>query len=261
MIGEHPNKATADSQHEIGKTYFCLGDHRKALQFHLHAFRTRLKVLGEQHTDTANSCFEIGVKQFKMGWYASALQYHTHALNMRQAIHDNSPHEEVAQSVYQLGRVQCQMGNFQEAINSLKRALVIRTEGLEQKQDLETAEIYDELGRAFTLKKDYTLAFKMYRLALGIRGSEMGQAQASVAGILFQLGLVEWLDGRLKESRQLNRRGAQVRRGISRKKHPASSTSSSRFWFIKYALVILIILMILSFTFIVGLSSRETRLI
>ena len=260
VIGEHP-KATADSQHEIGKTYFCVGDHRKALQFHLHAFRTRLKVLGEQHTDTANSCFEIGVTQFEMGWYASALQYHTHALNMRQAMHDDSPHEEVAQSIYQLGRVQCQMGNFEEAINSLKRAFVIRTEDLEQEQDLETAYIFDEIGKAFTLKGDYTLASKMYRIALGIRERKMGDAHASVADSLFQLGLVEWLDGRLKESRQLNRRAAQVRRGISRKKRSASSTFSRRIWFVKCTLVILLILMVVSFNFIVGLSSSEKRYI
>lgn len=72
-------------------------------------------------------------------------------------------------------------------------------------------------------------------------------------------GLTEESFG-LHTSLSLSLQEAQVRREISGKKHSESSTTSDRFGFIKCALAILLILMILSFSILTGLSSRETRI-
>jgi tetratricopeptide (TPR) repeat protein len=58
-------------------------DYKSALQSHQHALQIRLKLFGEDHSDTAASYNNIGVVQYEMKDYMSALESKQKALQIR----------------------------------------------------------------------------------------------------------------------------------------------------------------------------------
>ena len=66
-------------------------DYKPALKSHQQALSIRLKLHGDEHTDTAHSYYWIGVTQYEMKDYEPALKSHQQALSIRFKLHGDEP--------------------------------------------------------------------------------------------------------------------------------------------------------------------------
>ena len=251
----HPHTATC--YEDVGNT---LGDYTSALLFHKRALEIRRRTHGEKHIDIASSHCSIGIIHRRMGNCTLALQSQKQALKItRGLLGDNHP--ETARCYNNIGAAQETVGDYTSAINSFQQALKIAKERLgdnhpftaKYKRNLITSQIVESVqGRAtvFTLhqpelRKRHTCRMR-YNPDKAISYNDSGFTEESFG---------------LHASLLLSLQGAQLRREISGKKHSKSSTTPNRFGFIKCALVILLILMILSCSILTHLSSSEKKYI
>ena len=253
----HPH--TADCYEDVGNN---LGDYTLALLFHKRALEIRRRTHGEKHIHIAFSHNNIGVIHQHMGNYTLALKSHKQALKIHpdHELHGDN-HQHTAACYNNIGLAQRKVGDYTSAIQSFQQALKITKETLGDnhpytarfKRNLETTQIEESVqGRAtvFTLhqpelRKRHTCLMH-YNPDKAISYNDSGFTEESLG---------------LHASLLLSLQGAQPRREISGKKHSKSSTTPDRFGFLKCALVILLILMILSCNILTGLSSIEKKYI
>ena len=97
----------------------------EALESEKRALNIRLKVLGEEHSQTVHSYHSLGVTQHSLGDFVSALESKKRALNIRLKVLGEE-HSQTAHSYHSLGVTQHSLGDFVSALESKKRALNIR---------------------------------------------------------------------------------------------------------------------------------------
>ena len=96
-----------------------------ALESDKRALNIRLKVLGEEHSQTADSYHSLGVTQHSLGDFLSALGLDKRALNVRLKVLGEE-HSQTADNYHSLGAIQHSLGDFVSALKSAKLALDIR---------------------------------------------------------------------------------------------------------------------------------------
>ena len=139
----HPDTA-ADSYYNIGLTQYDMKDYDSALKSHQQELAIRLKVHGDEHTDTAWSYYRIGLTQRQMEDYDSALKSHQQALNIRLKLHGDE-HIDTAGSYYRIGITQYKMNDYASALKSHQQALDIRLK-LHGDEHIDTADSYYWIG-------------------------------------------------------------------------------------------------------------------
>ena len=251
----HPD--TASSYNNIGLTQTELGDYTSSLQSHQQALKIRQERLGDNHPDTASSYNNIGLTQTELGDYTSSLQSHQQALEIiLERLGDNHPH--TASSYNNIGITQIKMGDYTSAIRSFQQALAIRQERLGDHHP-DTAMSKRNLVTTIEIQGRAT-DFNSHQLLLRKRQRRLMNDDQDIEISYNDSGITEESLGRRSSLLRLLL-GAQARRELSAKRHPESSTTSDKMRFIKCALVILLILMILSCCILTGFSSSGKRFI
>ena len=192
----------------------------------------------------------IGLVQQKLQDYTSALQSHQRALEIfRKTLGDNNP--VTAAEYCNVANTQRKLGDYTSAIQSQQRALEIRRERLGDNHP-ETVESYRRLKAAIKGAKRYDAkGFNSHQLVLKNRHARHMHDKPDKA--------FSYKDSEISEKtleRHASHQRAQVRRKISGKKHPESSTTSHKSGFIKCVLAILLILLILSCSILTGSEYR-----
>ena len=288
--------ANVDSYRGIGIAHRGLGNFDSALQSFQQALKIAHEKLGDNHPETANCYEDVGNT---LGDDTLALLFNKRALEIRRGIHGEK-HIDIVSSHNSIGIIHHRMGNYTLALQSGKKALKMGRD-LNGDNHPDTAVLYLNIGVTQGLVRDYTSAIQSFQQALKIKKESLGDnhpdtAELELYLLVTQLGEaaqglapISNLRQPVLRKRLMNnnpdaaisynvsgfteeslgrhalllrsRQGEQVREEISGKKHSESSNTSDKFGFIKCALVILLILMILSFRILPGFSSSEKRFI
>ena len=296
---DHPH--TADSYHCIGNTKIALGDYTSALQLHRRALEIKLathgkkhretaasyyfvgvtlrelgnytlslwslkfalkiylELLGENHPDTARSYVMIGITQDDLGDYTSSLQSYKQALEiMLERLGENHP--ETGAIYNNIGVTQTKLGDNTSALQSFQQAHEILVERLGEINPNAVISKRNLVETTIEIAQGHSTGFNSHQLVLRKRHTRLMHYNPDKAISCNDSGCTEESLVR-HASLLLSPKGAQVRREISGKEHSESSTTSDRVGFIKCAYVILLIVMILSFTIRTGFSRGEKRLL
>ena len=145
IVNFHPEKIQTKPEKNISATSSnnserTKANHVEALESEKRALNIRLKVLGEEHSQTAHSYHSLGVTQHSLGDFVSALESDKRALNIRLKVLGEE-HSQTAHSYHELGLTQHSLGDFVSALESNKCALNIRLKVL-GKEHLQTADSY-----------------------------------------------------------------------------------------------------------------------
>ena len=262
---------TANSYRGIGITHQELKNSDSALQSFQQALKIVLEIHGDNHPHTATLYGDVGNN---LGDYTLALLFLKRALEINRGTHGEK-HIAVAMNHDNIGVKHQLMGNYTLALQSHKQALKI-THELRGDNHQHLATFYNNIGLAQQNVGDYTSAIRSFQQALKIAKERLGDNHPRTARYkrnLVRTQIEESVQGRAtvftlnqpvlrkRNTCSKKRQRAQLRPEISGKKHSESSTTPDRFGFIKCALAILLVLMILSFTIRTGLSSSEKRYI
>ena len=255
----HPH--TAECYDMIGNAQSSLGDHSLGLQSQKRALKINFEILGREHLSTASTYNNIGITHHHLGNYTLALQSYQRALKIyRKQLGEN--HLKTASTYNNIGVTQRELGDYASAIQSLQKALEVMQERLGDNHPY-TAISNGNLETTLTVLEDeqgHATDFNLNQPVLRKRHARLmpGNPDKAVSHNDSQSGITEESLGR-HASLPLSLQRAQVRREIAEKKHSESSTTSDEFGFIKCALVILLILMILSYGILPGFSRSAKR--
>ena len=182
-------EALLKSYLDHGRTLHEMQNYSEALQSEQRALNIRVKLFGEEHSDTAQSYHSLGVTQQYLGDFTSALQSMQRALDIRIKLFGEE-HANTAQSYYSHGVTQRKLGEYTSALQSHQRALGIRVKLFGEEQP-DTAQSYHSLGVTQHELGDFTSALQSHQRALDIRVKMFGEEHADTAQSYYSLGVTQ----------------------------------------------------------------------
>ena len=257
LLGDN-HRDTASSFHAKGDLHLEMMDFTQALKSYQRALDIRREILGDSHPHTAVSFYNIGVTHLKMGNYTLSLRSLKRALKIsRELFWENNLL--TAFCYRNIAKAQTELGDYTSAVQSYQQAIKLSRERL---GDYHPHTALSNIGLATIhigeALEELATVFNLPQPVFRKRHTRLMHDNPDKAISYNYSGLTEKLL-QLQASLPPPLQGAQVRREISEEKYSESSTILDRFGFIKCALVILLILMILSSTIITGLSNLEKR--
>ncbi len=154
----------ADSYHNLGNTYYQIGEWEKALLYHNQAMKIRQENFGQQHGDVAISYYSLGNVFLEKNNLEEALHHHHQALQIRKAVFGEI-HFLVAKSYDALGNVQRKRGDFVGALDMYQKALAVRRSFF-SKDNTEMAGSFISIGHVILEQGDADAALNLLQKAL-----------------------------------------------------------------------------------------------
>ncbi|XP_066018264.1 uncharacterized protein [Pocillopora verrucosa] len=198
-------------------------NHVEALESEKRALNIRLKVLGEQHSQTAHSYHSLGVTQHSLGDFVSALESKRRALDIRLNVLGQE-HSQTADSYHSLGVTQHSLGDFVSALESNKRALNIRLTGLGEEHS-QTAHSYHLLGATQNSLGDFESALESNKHALNIRLKVLGEEHSETAHSYHSSGVSQHSLGNFVSALESNKRALNIRLKVLGEEHSQTADS------------------------------------
>jgi len=150
---EQQEKALAKNYFDLGNIQYRKGNYTEATTSFTRSLNIRIKLFGEEHSETADSYHLLGATQHCLSDYTAALESYKRALDIRIKLFGEE-HPETADSYHSLGVTQHCLSDYTAALESDKRALDIRIK-LFGEQHPETADSYHSLGVTQLSLSDY----------------------------------------------------------------------------------------------------------
>ncbi len=216
----------ATTHHIIGRTYFGLGDYRRAEDHLQRAYRLRRDLLGEQDPETAEARVSLALALKQRGQYPEAERHYRAALSA-QALALGEDSVEVAATRNGLAELLHVLHDLEQAATLHRAALRVRVERLGNNH-IDTATSMSNL--ASTLRdrggaENMIEAEQLMRTALTTRQQLLG-AHPHTAVSLNRLGLLLLYGGRdLDEATALLRQALDMRRNLLPPDHPLIAVS------------------------------------
>ena len=216
-------EALLKSYLDHGRTLHQMQNYSEALQSKQRALDIRVKLFGEEHSDTAQGYYELGVTQHQLGDFTSALQSIQRALDIRVKLFGEE-HSDSAQSYHSLGVTQQNLGDFSSALQSHQRALYIRVR-LFGEEHSDTAQSYYSLGVTQHELGDFTSALQSIQCALEIRVKLFGEEHSDTAKSYHSLGVTQHNLGDFTSALQSTQRALNIRVKLFAEDHSDTAQS------------------------------------
>ena len=182
-------QAQAQFYYDRGCIQCRRGDYTEAITSLTRALDMRIKLFGEEHSETANSYYSVGVTQYFLGNYTAALESDKRALEIRVKLFGEE-HPDTAISYHEVGGTQHLLNDYTAALESHKRALEIRVK-LFGEEHPETAISYHEIGVRQNSLGNYNTALESHKRALEIRVKLFGEEHPKTAKSYYSIGVTQ----------------------------------------------------------------------
>ncbi len=189
------------------------------------ALAIRLKVLGEEHTETATIYNKLINSLADEGKYAEAEPLVRKALEIRRKLLGED-HPDTAESLNDLAVILNIQGKHAEAQPFYRRALAVRRDALGE-DDHRTANTYDNLAASLADQGKYAEAEPLIRKALAIYRRARGQDHPDTATSYDNLTVILNLQGKYAEAEPLHRKVLEIRRRVQGDEHPDTTISAN----------------------------------
>ena len=214
IMNFHPEKIQTKPEKNIGATSSnnserTKANHVEAFESEKRALNIRLKVLGEEHSQTAHSYHSLGATQHSLGDFVSALESNKRALNIRLKVLGEE-HSETADSYHSLGVTQHSLGDFVSALESKKRALNIRLKVLGEEHS-QTADSYHSLGVTQHSLGDFVSALESNKRALNISFKVLGEEHLKTTDSYLSIGVTQHSLGDFVSALESDKRALYIR--------------------------------------------------
>ena len=207
----------------IGNIYQSKGEYDKALKFHQKAVKIRLKLLGEEHSDTATSYNDIGLAYTGKGEYDKALKFHQKALEIRLKLMGEK-HPDTATSYNDIGLAYSCKHKHDKALEFQKKALKIRRKLLGE-EHLDTATSYNDIGSEYFYKGEYDEALEFHQKALEIRLNLLRDEHPDTAISYNNIGGVYQKKHEYDKALEFHQKALEIRLKQLGEKHPDTAIS------------------------------------
>ena len=228
IVNFHPEKIQTKPEKNISATSSnnserTKANHVEAFESEKRALNIRLKVLGEEHSQTAHSYHELGLTQHSLGDFVSALESNKRALNISLKVLGEE-HSQTAHSYHSLGVTQHSLGDFVSALESKKRALNIRLKVLGEEHS-QTADSYHSLGVTQHSLGDFVSALESNKRALNISLKVLGEEHSQTAHSYHSLGVTQHSLGDFVSALESNKRALNIRLKVLGEEHSQTADS------------------------------------
>ena len=220
---EHHKQALAKNYSNQGDIQYRRGNYEEAITSFTRALHIRIKLFGEEHSETADSYHDIGITQNSLGDYTAALESNKRALDIRIKLFGEE-HSETADSYHEVGITQHSLGNYTAALESAKRALDIRIK-LFGEEHSKTADSYYSVRVIQHSLGDYTAAIESKKRALDIRIKLFGEEHSETADSYYSEGVIQHSLGDYTAALESAKRALDIRIKLFGEEHSKTADS------------------------------------
>ena len=220
---ERHQEALAQNYMELGYIQRQQGNDPEAITSFTNALDMRIKLFGEEHSQTADSYHLVGVTQHSLSDYTAALESDKRALDIRIKLFGQE-HSETADSYHSVGVTQHSLSDYTAALESHKRALDIRIKLFGQEHP-NTANSYHEVGVTQHSLSDYTAALESDKRALDIRIKLFGEEHPVTAVSYDAVGVTQQSLCNYFAALKSHKRALDIRIKMFGEEHPLTADS------------------------------------
>ena len=186
---EQHEEALAQNYLGLGNIQCRKGNYTEAITSFSRALDMRIKLFGEEHSETADSYHSVGVTQHLLSDYNAALESAKRALDIRIKLFGKD-HPKTADSYHEVWATQHALSDYNAALESAKRALDIRIKSFGEDHP-KTADSYHSVGVTQHSLMDYTSALESKKRAFDIRIQLFGEDHPKTADSYHSVGVTQ----------------------------------------------------------------------
>lgn len=201
-------------QHTVGTIYLKMGLYKEALAFLTPAFETRVRDLGEAHTDSVESLGRLAEAWWRTGDYDAAESLLDRALELG----DGDPVRD-SENLNLLANVYWRQGRYNDAETAYQRAIALAEAKLGV-GDPRVASILNGLAIVYWSQGRFADAEPLWQRTHEIRERTLGPDHPRIADSLNNLGILKNELGKYGESETLFRRALAIKEQALGADHP-----------------------------------------
>jgi len=200
-----------------------LGDHQKALEYHMKALEIKKFIYGEKHSYTASSLNIIAEMYRGLGKHQEALEYHMKVLDIMKS-RNGETHLQTANSYNNIGLVYTSLGRTEKALEYHMKALNIR-KSIHGETHPDTASSFNNIAEVYRESENYQEALDFHIKGLNIYTSIYGETHPLTAISCSNIGLVYVRLERHQEALDFHVRALNIRKFIYGEIHLETTVS------------------------------------